>query len=360
MTSELMLISPGALATIQDQGRFGYRRFGVPQSGVLHPGLAHIANSLAGNNDNGAVIEFFLSGPSFRLEKGIVRLALAGDFTVELTRGRAKRSLQSWRTVTLKAGDTLQLGSVLHGKVGYVAVAGGFDLPRIMNSRSTYMRGGFGGIGGDRLHANTRLPLARGDFDQNCEQLLKDPPNPEDLGLMAVSEESEAATVRVILGPQEDYFTAEARDQFLSGVYTVSRESDRMGSRLQGPTLVHHPDKKPEIISDGIVPGAIQVPGNGAPIVLLMDGPTAGGYPKIATVITADLPKLAVMPPGGRIRFEAVTPEAAEQLLRQQQEELQSLLGKIEPWALEHGVNLEQMYSSDLVSGTYDAMQAAD
>lgn len=360
MTSELMLLSPGALATIQDLGRFGYRRFGVPQSGVLHPGLARIANRLAGNHENDAIIEFFLSGPLFRLEKGVVRLALAGDFTVELTRGRAKRSLQSWRTVTLKAGDTLQLGSVMHGKVGYVAVAGGFDLPRIMNSRATYMRGGFGGLNGDRLHPNTSLPLAQVDFDENCEYLLKEPPEPETLGLMAVNEESEPTTVRVVLGPQEDYFTPAARDEFFSGIYTVSRESDRMGSRLQGPKLVHNPEKKPEIISDGIVPGAIQVPGNGAPIVLLMDGPTAGGYPKIATVITADLPKLAVMPPGGRVRFKEVTPEAAEQLLHGQQQELQALLNDIEPWTMKHGVNLHQMYQSDLVSGAYDALQSAD
>jgi allophanate hydrolase len=137
--------------------------------------------------------------------------------------------------------------------------------------------------------------------------------------------------IRVILGPQDDYFTAEALHDFLHGMYTVTRESDRMGSRLEGPLLAHRPDKKPEIVSDGMVPGAIQVPGSGAPIVMLADGPTVGGYPKIATVISVDLPKLAVMTPGSRLCFEAVTVDAAETLLQGGRERLAALLASITP-----------------------------
>ncbi len=172
-----------------------------------------------------------------------MRLAFAGDFDIELTRGRAKRTLQSWRTLTLNAGDTLQLGNTRHGKVGYVAISGGFDLPRIMGSRATYMRGGFGGVNGDRLQPNTGLPVSQTHFEGKEERQLPGVPELESLGLIAVDEESPAATVRVILGPQEDYFTDAAREDFLNGIYSVSRESDRMGSRLVGPKLIHNPEK---------------------------------------------------------------------------------------------------------------------
>lgn len=357
MTSQLMLLSPGPLASFQDLGRHGYRRFGVPQSGVLHSDLARVANSLAENSHDSAVIEFFLTGPSFRLEKGAVRLAFAGDFTIELTRDRAKRTLRSWRTLTLQAGDTLQLGPVMSGRAGYVAVAGGFDLPSVMGSCATYLRGGFGGVNGNRLLPNTLLPLAQEDLGDKPDRLLPCLPRSETLGLMAASEDGLPTTIRVILGPQEDYFTDAALNDFLAGTYTVGRESDRMGSRLEGPILVHHPEKKPEIISDGIVPGAIQVPGNGAPIVLLMDGPTVGGYPKIATVITADLSKFAVMSPGSRLRFAAVTPEAAETILRAQRAELDDLLASIVSLKLKNGVNTQAMYNSCLVSGVVDAFE---
>lgn len=354
MTSQLMILSPGPLASIQDLGRFGYRRFGVPQSGVLHPDMARIANTLAGNSIDTAVIEFCLTGPSFRQEKGTVRLALAGDFSVELTRGRAKRSLRSWRTITLEKGDTLQLGPVMSGKVGYVAVAGGFDLQPVMGSLSTYLRGGFGGIGGNRLLKNTTLPVAQKPLETEPDRQLPRSPKPETLGLTTALKGERPTTIRVILGPQEDYFTDAALNDFLTGTYNVSRDSDRMGSRLEGPVLAHHPDKKPEIISDGIVPGAIQVPGNGAPIVLLMDGPTVGGYPKIATVITADLSKFAVMPPDSQIRFEVVSPEEAEALLRTQRAELEGLLATIEDLKFDE----EAMYKAGLISGVVDAFDA--
>lgn len=357
MTSQLMLLSPGPLASIQDLGRFGYRRFGVPQSGVLHPDLARIANTLAENSEDTAVIEFFLTGPSFRLEKGTVRLAFSGDFTIELTRGRAKRTLRSWRTLTLRSGDTLEVGPVKSGKVGYVSVAGGFDLLPVMGSCSTYLRGGFGGVNGNRLLPNTILAIAEKDLEDKPDRLLPRSPRPEFFGLTTASEAGLPTTIRVIMGPQEDYFTDAARKDFLTGIYTVSRESDRMGSRLEGPILAHHPDKKPEIISDGIVPGAIQVPGNGAPIVLLADGPTVGGYPKIATVTSADLAKLSVMLPGSRIRFSEVTPEKAEALLREQRTELDDLLASIVSLKIEKGVDMQAMYKTSLVSGVINAFE---
>ena len=357
MTPQLMVLSPGAMASIQDLGRIGYRRIGVPKSGVLHPDLAFIANALAGNSEDTAVVEFFLSGPTFQLEAGGVRLALAGDFTVELTRGKTKRTLQSWRTVTLEAGDTLQIGPVVSGTAGYIAISGGFKLPAVMGSCSTYLRGGFGGVDGKRLSANSTLAAARDSVETEPDYQLPQPPKFTTLGLTrGATEQDQPAVIRVVPGPQDDYFTEAARHDFLTGTYTVSRESDRMGSRLEGPILTHHPDKSPEIISDGIVPGSIQVPGNGAPIVLLADGPTVGGYPKIATVISVDLPKLAIMLPGSRISFAAVTPEEAENLLRTHREKLTALITTIEPLALTAEVNLEALYNTNLVCGVVDAI----
>ena len=286
-----------------------------------------------------------------------VRLALAGDFSMELTRGKAKRTLRSWRTVTLEAGDTLQVGPVVSGTVGYVAISGGFKLTPVMGSCATYLRGGFGGVDGKRLSPNSTLEVAQNNVESESDYYLPQPPKFTTLGLtQETSGQDPPTTIRVIPGPQDDYFTDAAWHDFLTGSYKVSKESDRMGSRLEGPVLAHHPDKDPEIISDGIVPGAIQVPGNGAPIVLLADGPTVGGYPKIATVITIDVPKLAIMPPGGQIRFEVVTPAEAVSLLRTHQGEMTDLMTTIEPLEMTFEVNLQALYNTSLVSGVVDAL----
>ena len=332
MTTRLVVNKPGVLASIQDLGRFGYRRFGVPQSGVLQPDLAKVANVLAGNPEGTAVVEFLLTGPTFHLEEGSLRLAIAGDCYVKLIRGGERRMFRAWRSVNLQAGDSLEIGQVLSGKAGYIAVSGGFDLVAVMGSHATYLRGGFGGLDGNPLRAGTYLPVNSISAPQGQNHFLPTPP-PADIpnSQQESIERFAPATIRVILGPQDDYFTEKAIRDFFHGVYTVTRESDRMGNRLEGPVLAHRPDKKPEIVSDGMIPGAIQVPGNGAPIVILADGPTVGGYPKIATVISIDLPKLAVMVPGSKIYFEAVTVEKAEALLQADMERLTALLATISP-----------------------------
>lgn len=318
--------------SIQDLGRFGYRRLGVPQSGVLQPELAKIANVLAGNREDTAVLEFFLTGPTFLLAEGTLRLAVAGDCLLKMTRNGKRRMFRAWRSVTMQAGDTLQVGQVQSGKAGYIAVAGGFILTSVLDSHSTYLRGGFGGLDGKSLSSGSSLPIANQAADRVGNLHLPSPPPAE---IPGSSQESIAcfppATIRVILGPQDDYFTKRALHDFLHGIYTISRESDRMGSRLQGPLLTHRSDKNPEIVSDGMVPGTIQVPGSGAPIVMLADGPTVGGYPKIATVISVDLPKLAVMTPGSRLCFDAVTVEEAEDLLRAGRADLAALIATIVP-----------------------------
>jgi len=351
MSSKLKVLSSGLLATIQDLGRIGYRRFGVPKSGALHRELAVIANRLVGSDLDSPVIEFFLQGPVFEVEFGTIRLSLSGDFDAELTRKGSKIKIKSWSTVTLNAGDVLNIGNIKSGKVGYIGISGGLVLDKSMDSYSTYMRGGFGGCDGKKISSGTIFDVTDMDYGDTPDVALKEDPSAEMFGVS----DNEPLTIRVVLGPQDDYFTEGEIDKFLSTVYSVGRDSDRMGSRLSGEALSHHPDKKPEIISDGIIPGAIQVPGNGSPIVLLADGPTVGGYPKIATVISSDLSKFAVLQPGSDIRFVAVKSEEAEDILIESREYLEDLCGEFTPLKPVGVVDMDALYSINLVTGVIDA-----
>jgi biotin-dependent carboxylase-like uncharacterized protein len=316
----LEIAAPGVLASIQDLGRHGFRRFGVPTSGALEPAWLRIANALAGSREDSAGIEFFLTGPVLRALEGEARLGLAGDFVAELERGGVRRRVGSWRSATLRSGDVLRIGPPRPAKVGYVAVRG-LEVDGVLGSASTYLRGGFGGI--------TGRPLRRGDVLEASSA-----PDGPALGLPPVPRRA-TGPIRAVPGPQDDHFDARAIAAFFEGEYVVTNWSDRMGTRLDGPRLAHRSPASAEIVSDAIVPGAIQVPGNGLPIVLLADGQTIGGYPKIATVASADLPRLAVLPPGSKVRFRRATVEEAEALARAREAEVRALLGSIRPLLFE-------------------------
>lgn len=345
MTATVEVVSPGALSTLQDLGRPGWRRHGVPGCGALDPALLRIANVLAGNAEGAAAIEFFVAGPTLKALDEPVQLGFAGDFSLTLVRANGERTqLDSWRSVTLWPGDTLRAGSPRNSRCGVVAVRG-LVAPLVLGSASTYMRAQLGGYGGRALAAGDKLsasamPLKAGMVP--TEQILRRPRAPE------------RGAMRVVLGPQADHFDAAALASFFGSEYQVSTEVDRMGVRLQGPALLHN-DRGGEIVSDATVPGSIQVPGNGLPIVLLADGQTAGGYPKIATVISADLPRLAVAAVGTPLRFESVTVAQAEVLAREHEAGLRRLLSAIEPLALDGDVDLHAMYNANLVSGMIDA-----
>lgn len=309
------VVSPGMLASIQDLGRPGFRRFGVPTSGAIEPAWLRIANALAGAHEDAPAVEFFLAGPVLRGLEGEARLGLAGELVAELERGGARRLLASWRSVTLRAGDVLRLGAPRPARVGYVAIRG-LAVEPVLGSASTYARGGFGGRTlrrGDVLEAAARAPAPAG------ERVLPRPPPRAPL------------PIRAVPGPQDDHFDAPALDALFAEEWIVTNASDRMGTRLEGPRLAHRSLARAEIVSDAIVPGAIQVPGNGLPIVLLADGQTIGGYPKIATVASADLPRLAAMAPGARVRFARATVEEAEAAARAREAEVRGLLASIRP-----------------------------
>jgi 5-oxoprolinase (ATP-hydrolysing) subunit C len=347
MTASIEISAPGALAMVQDLGRIGWRRFGVPRAGALDPAWLRIANALAGNAEDAPAIEFFVAGPTLKALDAPVQLAFAGDFPLTLTRASGRTMLESWRSVTLLPGDTLRVGQPRSGRVGYVAAAG-LTVAPVLGSASTYARARLGGFNGRALVAGDRLQVAAvpapGPHSIAPERVLRAPPA------------TAAGSIRVVLGPQDDFFDAATLAAFVAAEYRVSRDADRMGVRLEGPALKHRPDKGAEIVSDATVPGSIQVPGNGLPIVLLADGQTAGGYPKIATVVSADLPRLATAAVGASIRFEAVSVAQAEELACGREVEVRLQLAAIVPLTLFEGIDLDAIYGANLVSGMIDAL----
>ncbi|HPU81227.1 biotin-dependent carboxyltransferase family protein [Accumulibacter sp.] len=338
----LEIVSAGAMASIQDLGRPGLRRLGVPRAGALQPDWLRLANALLGNAEDAPAIEFFAGGLSVRALESPLRLALAGPFAAAVVAAGSRRRLESWRSVTLAPGEVLRCGMPVAGRVGYVALAG-IRVARQFGSASTYARAGLGGLDGKLLAPGARIPATacRGGGESG----LRPPPAAGD-----------RSPIRVLLGPQDDYFDEPSIAAFLSSPYRILPAADRMGMRLQGALLRHRPERGVEITSDATVPGSIQVPAQGQPLVLLADGQTAGGYPKIATVISADLPRLAVMAPGEVVRFAAVSVTAAEAAARAREAALRALIDGIGPCtALAGLVDLQAIYTANLVSGVVDA-----
>lgn len=356
----LLVRSPGFFAAVQDLGRAGWRRQGVPRAGVLDPALLRIANRLAGEDEAAPAIEFFAAGPVLEAVEGPVRLAWAGDLDAEWHRaGGASRRLEGWRSLTLQPGDVLSLGAPRRSRCGVVAVAG-LRIDRVLGSAATYAPAGLGGIAGRALQAGDRLPLhgpaaasaassAGPNGWRGLERRVR-PPHPTGAQPPAGPE----APIAAVPGPQDDHFMPAALQAFFGSEYTVTAESDRMGLRLAGPALAHLAPDRAEIVSDATVPGSVQVPGNGAPIVLLADGQTAGGYPKIATIASADLPRLAIAPPGTRVRFSAVDVATAEDRARAHEAALQRLFAAIEPVPASEDLDLQALQAGNLISGMID------
>jgi biotin-dependent carboxylase-like uncharacterized protein len=335
--SALAIVAPGLQTTIQDRGRFGYQAFGVPISGALDSEAHEIANCLAGNPADAPCLEILYQGPTIEVEAQSVRVAVAGEGAeIELI-GAQIRSLGGWRSLTLARGDRFRVRG-LGTACAYIAVAGGFAIEPVLGSASTYVRGGFGGWQGRALRAGDRLPLHRDSAEERQEMAL---PAPPDAGI--------DRTIRIVLGPQQDRFTDRAIEALLGAEFKVSKQADRMGIRLDGALLAHRGDYN--IVSDGIATGAIQVPGSGQPILLLADHQTTGGYPKIATVISADLPMVGRRRPGDRIRFGAVDVAAAERLRREQRTALNDMIATVVQAPPITGLDLERLHHANLISG---------
>lgn len=340
MNRLLEVVDSGFGNCIQDGGRTGYRSIGVPVAGAADGQLLACANLLVGNEADAAGIEVALSGPSLKALSGPVRCALAGQLRARLTSvNGSTREVAPWETVTLFEGDTLAVGT--SKGPGYIALSGGVRVPPQLGSRATYARAGLGGIDGRALRNGDQLPCGSVSGDPWIEQRAAAYLHPE-------------GPLRVIAGPQADHFTPEALDRFLTQIYTVTPDMDRMGVRLEGPTLTHRPDMGADILSDGITPGAIQVPANGQPILLGPDCQTVGGYAKIATLISADLPRLAHLAPGQSIRFAEVDLAQAQTARKAQRECLAQWRSGITTFRPPGIIDEAALYSQNLLSGIID------
>jgi UPF0271 protein len=238
----------------------------------------------------------------------------------------------------LRQGEVFRIGPVRESVGCYLAIEGGFDLEPILGSLSTYVRAGLGGFNGGRLAQGDELPLRQDSVPERTEVRLAKWPD------LAPRER-----LRVVLGPQLGDFKEDSVETFLNAAYRVSPQADRMGFRLDGPPLSHARDFN--IVSDGIATGAIQVPGSGQPIVLLADRQTTGGYPKIATIISADLPAAGRLKPGDPVRFIAVEVKQAEAIRRKDEEEIMAMIAGIVPARESGNLDLGSLYGSNLVSG---------
>jgi len=347
MTPSLRIVRPGLLTTIQDLGRVGYQNIGIAVGGALDPVGLRAANALAGNAFGAGALEVLYFGPTMVVDADDVRLSFAGaNAAIEILPDAAANvgmRIDTMRSVLLRRGEAVRIGSLTGGAVLYVAAEGGFNIEPVLGSVATDIRGGIGGWQARALIAGDRLPLCRVRAGERDEWRI------DGLDLAA------PARVRVIAGPQNDHFADSEMACFFESQYAVGTGSNRQGLRLEGRPIAHA--RGYNIASDGIAPGSIQVPGNGQPIALLADRQTTGGYPKIATVISADLPALGRLPIGAKIRFEPVSIESAHAARRDLFAEIARIHHRIVP--VDHSPGIADvaplLHDYNLISGVVDA-----
>jgi antagonist of KipI len=312
----LEILSPGALTSVQDLGRYGHGRFGVAPSGALDTFALRIANLLVDNREDQACLETMLLGPRVKFLADTLAAVTGGN----LQPHRNKQPIEMWQAHVFKKDDILSFKTPVCGLRAYIAVGGGIAVPPVMGSRSTNLTSGFGGYLG--------RPIKKNDFLSSGE------PH-HNLGVAGRSFNSAEIPhypnkwmIRVIWGPQDDHFPDISRNRFVSACYKMSPESDRTGIRLQGPVIDRKADIEESIISEGVVSGSIQIPGDGKPIIILGETVT-GGYRKIATVISADLPLLGQIKPEDEIQFEAVSQKTAYRALHEMEQKITSFKGSL-------------------------------
>ena len=303
------VLDGGMFTTVQDLGRYGYQRYGVPVAGAMDSFALRAANLLVGNHEGDAGLEMTLAGPHLRFLEETV-LAITGADLAPTLDGNP---VPTWQPVAVQKGAELQFHGINDGVRAYLAIAGGVDVPPMLGSRSTYTRANIGGLEGrslahgDRIAASTGMERVEG---------MRFPRG-------AVPRYGHTHRLRVTPGQQYDAFTEQGIETFLSSSYTVTPRSDRIGYRLEGSPIEHKAGA--DIVSDGIPLGTVQVTGDGMPIVLLADRGTTGGYTKIATVISADVMRLAQAAPGDVVTFHMATLEEAHEALMEQERLIQEI-----------------------------------
>lgn len=323
----IKVLKPGLLSSIQDLGRTGYQKFGVIASGAMDPFSHRMANLLSGNEENDPALEITMMGPTLTFEEDTLISICGGDLS-PLINGQP---IRTWRSIFVKKGSELKFGGCQKGCRAYLAVSGGFSVPEVMNSRSTYLRAGIGGFKGRALKAGDVLETGKPSLqslkmeDYLSKQLHDKTFVENDWGIASklIPETIGNPEIRITRGRQFDLFTHESRIQLFNHAFEVTAQSDRMGYRLKGTSLAL--SEHAEQISEAVNFGSIQVPPDGNPIVLLADRQTTGGYPKIGQVAAVDLPLLAQAKPGDALRFKEISNGQAQQLLIKRELKLKEL-----------------------------------
>ncbi|HWK71809.1 MAG TPA: biotin-dependent carboxyltransferase family protein [Burkholderiaceae bacterium] len=320
----ITVLKPGLLSSFQDLGRKGYQHLGVPVGGAMDSRAHRLANLLAGNPQDEATLEITLSGPTLRFDSPAC-IAIAGAALSPTVNGKP---VPNNRPLVIRQGDVLAFGARTAGLRAYVAWHGGIDLPVLLSSRSTYLRGGFGGYKGRALRANDvlrlRSPLDGPDLDALARELWNIKIYlPAPLGLAPRS------AVRAMPGAHTSLFKDKSVDDFFSSEYRISPQSERMGYRLEGNTL--ELKSNAQLLSEATSFGSVQVPPDGKPIVLMADRQTTGGYAKIAHIASVDLPAIAQCMPGDALGFMPVELQEAQALDMQREEAFEQLCQALAP-----------------------------
>jgi antagonist of KipI len=310
----IRILDGGPQTTVQDLGRTGQMRYGIPPSGPVDRVAFVLANRLVGNPDTAAALECTLIGPRFEVTAAGAIAVTGADMPLSVNGHDAP----GWATIAVKPGDTVKLGPARTGVRSYIGFSGGLDVPLVLGSRSTYLRGRVGGLQGRALKKGDELAI-----------FPSDPVRPRRVSRRAIPDYTGEPTIRAVLGPQDDRFTAEGLRALFGGRYEVLPQSDRMGSRLRGPRIEHA--RGHDIVSDGIALGSIQVPGDGQPIVLLVDRQSTGGYTKAATICSCDIWRVGQARPGQSLRFQAIGVEEAHRLLSESDTALEAAVREESP-----------------------------
>ncbi|RJE88672.1 biotin-dependent carboxyltransferase family protein [Paenibacillus sp. 1011MAR3C5] len=312
----LTVLKPGLFATVQDLGRYGYQQYGVVISGAMDEPAARVANWLVGNRDHEAVLELTLTGTVLRAERDLWVAICGGDMGARTDAGEA---VPLWRPVWVSEGTILSFRQYGSGCRTYVAIAGGLDASMSMGSRSTYLRGGIGGLDGRTLRAGDWLEARQKERQALVIDNLEVSPSGKlkwplwHAGGFAVASRNVHA-VRLMPGEHQHLMSAKSLRHLFDEVFRIGSSSDRMGYRLQSDRKLLMGEQMQELISEPVVHGTIQLPPDGTPIVLLADRQTTGGYPRIGQVASVDIPVFGQLKPGDSIRFYPVTPKEAERL----------------------------------------------
>ncbi|MBT2571346.1 biotin-dependent carboxyltransferase family protein [Planococcus sp. ISL-110] len=316
----MKILKSGLQTTVQDLGRTGFQKYGVIASGAMDPFAHRLANLLVGNNEQAATLEITLVGPAIQFTEDALIAVCGGDLSPKVDGS----TVRTWQTLAVRKGNTLTFGEPRVGARCYLAIAGGINVQKVMDSRSTYLRAGIGGFQGRALEKGDELPVGQASLQQ---KVLQHSEKGFDW-LLPPARYFEEPVIRMMPGRQFDLFDEASKARIFQEAFAVSPNSDRMGYRLEGPCLAL--ETPAELISEAVAFGSVQVPGDGNPIVLLADRQTTGGYPKIGQVASVDLPLISQLKQGQQLRFKKISMADAQQRWIEQEQSIRQIKAAIQ------------------------------